>query len=199
MPAPKKINYSIIEPHWRAGIKSPTELAAEYSQLTGVEITRVALIRYFQRKGIPRSLAGQIREKADEMVAAMVTPTKVTKPSNGGMVTPRTDEEIVHDNATAVATIRMAHRADIRRARSILAKAMEDLEESEDDVKTRIACVKAAAEALRTVVALEREAWGMQAEEPPAPEEPETDPVEVARRIAFLLASADNAMRAIPH
>ena len=55
MPARKKVDYERIEPGWRAGALSPSQLAAEYTDATGVSVSRSAIIKHFTELGIPRA------------------------------------------------------------------------------------------------------------------------------------------------
>lgn len=54
MPARKKVDYERIEPGWRAGVLSPAQLAAEYTEATGVSVSHAAIIKHFKKLGVPR-------------------------------------------------------------------------------------------------------------------------------------------------
>lgn len=54
MAAKAKIDWSLIEPDWRAGTKSGQQLAEEYSLATGVSVTRAAISKHFKARGIER-------------------------------------------------------------------------------------------------------------------------------------------------
>ena len=70
----QKIDYDRIERGWRAGILSPRQLAAAYEEETGQKVSHAAIIKHFTRLGIPRNLAEKIKAKSDAMVTqAMVT------------------------------------------------------------------------------------------------------------------------------
>ena len=53
--ARKQIDYDLIEPGWRAGIKSPAQLAADYEKETGTPVSRVAIIKHFTGRGVSRT------------------------------------------------------------------------------------------------------------------------------------------------
>lgn len=70
----QKIDYERIERGWRAGILSPRQLAAAYEEETGQKVSHAAIIKHFTKLGIPRNLAEKIKAKSDAMVTqAMVT------------------------------------------------------------------------------------------------------------------------------
>lgn len=125
--ARKQIDYDLIEPGWRAGIKSPAQLAAEYEKETGTPVSRVAIIKHFEGRGIPRNLAAKIQAKADAIVAA----SEVT-----GLVSPETtakEQEIVEAAALTSAQVQVSHRRDIRRGRELAMKLMGELEGITDE------------------------------------------------------------------
>lgn len=122
MAATKKVDYARIEPGWRAGILSPRQLAAQYTKETGDPVSHAAIVNHFKKAGIDRDLAAKIRAKAD----AMVTQAMVT-----GKVTPEPlvpERQVIEDNATQIASVRIGHRKDIARARSVAANLLTELE-----------------------------------------------------------------------
>lgn len=211
MAAPRKIDYQTIEPDWVAGLKSPAQIAAEYTERTGVSVSHVAITKHFKRAGIARSLKARIMEKAESMVTASMVSGKVDSE------TIRRDSEIVEGGALAVANIRIGQRSDIARAKSLTMKLLGELEAITDhadlfeqltqclkeatgsqqmalfmrvlDLPSRIKGSKELADNLRTLISLEREAWGIDSAPPPADDTP-MDEMELARRVAFLLAQA---------
>ncbi|MFT0137364.1 hypothetical protein ACEK07_04875 [Alcanivoracaceae bacterium MT1] len=109
----KRIDYDRIEAGWRAGLLSPRQLAAQYTEDTGETVSHAAIINHFKKQGVPRDLSAKIRAKSDAMVtAAMVTE----------QVTPETvtrDREIVDSGAEALKTVRLTQRKDVQRSRRI--------------------------------------------------------------------------------
>ena len=57
MAAPKKIDYDRIEPGWRAGLLSPHQLAALYTEETGQKVSHAAIIKHFKKSCIARDLS----------------------------------------------------------------------------------------------------------------------------------------------
>lgn len=77
MAAIRKIDYERIEPDWRAGVKSVQQLAQEYTERTGVSVTKAAINKHFKGRGIPRDLTAKIRAKVEEKVLASKVSGKV--------------------------------------------------------------------------------------------------------------------------
>lgn len=207
----KSVDYDRIEAGWRAGILSPRQLAAQYTEETGDSISHAAVIKHFNKQGIPRDLTEQIRAKSD----AMVTRAMVTE-----QVTPETklrDRTIVDVNAQAIADVRLAHRKDIHRARRLTNALLDELEQ-ETDPETlqalrglgemlrnpddrgndklndiyqaiishpeRSKTMKVLTESLTKLVDMERTAFGMDAKEQALPGQPGFVPLSVA--VAFV-------------
>lgn len=188
MAATKKVDYARIEPGWRAGILSPRQLAAQYTEETGDPVSHAAIVNHFKKAGIDRDLAAKIRAKAD----AMVTQAMVT-----GKVTPQPavpERQVIEDNATQIASVRISHRKDIARARSVAANLLTELElqtgpdaaamladlgelmRSPDDkgqdklaeiyqkvisLPGRVKTMKDMGDSMRVLIGLEREAYGI--------------------------------------
>lgn len=191
MAAPRKIDYERIEPAWRAGVKSPAQLAAEYTRETGVSVSHAAIIKHFKKLGVPRDLAAKVRAKADAMVMESMVTGKVAT------VTTKRDAEIIDQSATLVAQVHISHRTDIGRARKLCLILLTELEATTEGVAaleqldellqktekgdasaetregvsralqkvislpSRASTLKALADSLKTLVTLEREAWGI--------------------------------------
>lgn len=121
MAAKPKVNYDLIEPDWRAGIKSPNQLVAEYTAATGVSVTRMAIVNHFEKAGIPRDMKAKIKAKADAKVAAsLVAP-------QGSRLTTATETAIVEANAEQNAQVQIRHRADINAAQALTKKLWGEL------------------------------------------------------------------------
>lgn len=186
MPAAKKIDYEQIEAGWRAGIKSPHQLARDYTEDTGVAVSHAAIIKHFKRLGVPRDLAAKVQAKADRMVTESMVTGKVTP------VTTKTDSEVIDASALEVATIRVSHRKDISRSRTLAIALLGELESETDNIALfqalgemlrspdergndklndlyrkvisnagRVDSMKKLAETLRVLVTMEREAYGI--------------------------------------
>ena len=186
MAAPKKVDYERIEPGWRAGIKSPSQLAAEYTEETGVSVSHAAIIKHFKRLGVPRDLKAKVISKADAMVMQAMVTGKVTA------ATTLRDSELITRGALDVAQVRLSHRVDITRMRRLVLDLLAELEcqtgnlelferlgemlRSDDErsqdkrndlyqrvISTagRIDGLKKLADAMKVLIGLEREAYGL--------------------------------------
>lgn len=125
MAAPKKVDYERIEPGWRAGVLSPHQLAAQYTEDTGVKVSHAAIIKHFTKLNVPRDLNAKIQAQADAMVTKALVTEKVTKDR---LVT--NEGKIVNAGAEQVAEIRLFHRKSTTRLQTIIAAQMEELEAS---------------------------------------------------------------------
>ena len=128
MAAPKKIDYDRIEPGWRAGLLSPHQLASLYTEETGQKVSHAAIIKHFKKSGIARDLSSKINDRANAMVTeAMVTGKVTSKPSIP-------DSSIIEQGAVQVATVKLAHRRDIHRARNLANALLDELEKQTDPI-----------------------------------------------------------------
>lgn len=186
MAAPKKVDYARIEPDWRAGIKSPKQLASEYEADTGTKVSHTAIIKHFTKLGVPRDLSQKIKDKAEAMVSQSMVAGKVSAE------TLAKDTEIIEANATAIATIQLDHRKDIKRHRLLAMKLLQEIEAETDDSElfeklgelmlspdasgkdrlnelyhkvistpSRIDSMKKLSETLKNLISLERQALGL--------------------------------------
>ena len=212
MAAPRKVDYEAIEAGWRAGLKSPQQLAFEYTEATGIKVSRSAIIKHFEKLGVPRDLRAKVQAKAEAMVAEAMVTGKVSS------VTTITSSAIIAAAAEDVARVRIAHRSDITRMRALVLRLLAECEAESADpalfaeigellrspdekgadrlneayqkaisLPTRIKGVKDLADTLRVLVALEREAYGIGGPEDPPPPSQGHGIEETAARLAFVL------------
>lgn len=213
MAAPRKVDYEAIEPGWRAGLKSVAQLAAEYTEDTGIAVTRAAIVKHFQKLGVPRDLSAKVKAKADAMVAEAMVTGKVST------ATTLKDAAIIDAAATDVVRVRLSHRRDITRFRELVLKLLTECEAESADpaifqeigeilrnpddsgqdrlndayqkaisLPQRIKGVKELADTLKTLVGLEREAYGIDTTpEVPKDQEP-TNKDDLVRRILLILS-----------
>lgn len=164
MAAPRKVDYARIEAGWRAGIKSAPQLAAEYTAETGVSVSHVAITKHFKKLGVPRDLAAKVKAKADAMVIAAMVANKVDATK---------EASIIVEAAGQQAAVRLSHRSDISRARALVLSQLTELEclkVGELSIDRRVSTTKTMSDTLKTLITLEREAWGLAADSTPDPE-----------------------------
>lgn len=171
-----------IELDYRAGIKSLREVA------DGSGVSHVTISKRAKKLGWVRDLKAKIQAKADDLVNKAM----VNKPVNTASAV--SERETIDANAQAVANVKLAHRKDIPRARTITMALLEELEQqtgaenvamlqsmgdllrSEDEygrdklndlyqkiisLPGRAKTMKDLGDSLRVLIALERQAFGL--------------------------------------
>jgi hypothetical protein len=119
-----------IEQLYRAGLLSVREIAATCG------VSHTAIQKKAKAGSWERDLKAKIKAKADSLVAKAEVATQVATE------TLATERGIVDANAQVIANIRMAHRADIGRARrlaNLLLDELEGLTEEQGTLKELIA------------------------------------------------------------
>jgi hypothetical protein len=122
MPKPKTIalkvpiDWELIEKDWRAGIKTKLQMSQEYA------VSRAAMDKHFDKRGITRDLKEKIRLKAEAMVAQQAVTKEVTQKR---IVT--TENEIITVNASILAAASNRHRTGLTKAWGIVEMLMDEL------------------------------------------------------------------------
>lgn len=120
-PAPRpEVDWERIELDYRAAIKTLRQIAEEHG------ITHGAINKRAKRDGWERDLTEKIKAKADALVSKAAVSTQVSKESK------LAERQVVDANAHAVADVRLGHRRDIRRARSLTNALLDELERETD-------------------------------------------------------------------
>ena len=112
-PAP---DWEKIEADYRAGIKTLRQIAGEHG------VTHGAINKRAKRDGWSRDLTAKIAAKANELVSKSAVSTPVSTESR------ISEREVVDANAQAIVSVRLSHRRDIQRSRSITMRLLEELE-----------------------------------------------------------------------
>jgi hypothetical protein len=190
------IDWEAVERDYRAGVMSLREIGKEHG------LSHVAIQKRASTYKWSRDLQAKIRAKAEELVTKQLVTTTITKER---LVT---EAQVIEAGAARIAQVKTAHRQDIERARDLTKSLLDELElqtadpellaqlgelmrdpESNSDrlndlykkiVSTpgRIDSTKKLVETMRTVVTMEREAYGI-----------DSSPAEVAQTgIAAFLA-----------
>ena len=113
----KPIDWERIELDYRAGVMSLREIAAQHPDTNHVAIARKA-----KSEGWTRDLSERIKAKAEDLVTRAAVTADVTA------ARAVTEKQVVEANALDQASVRLAHRKDIQRKRSIVARLMDELE-----------------------------------------------------------------------
>ena len=177
------LDWEAVERDWRAGIKMKQQISKEHG------VSRAAMDKRFAKLGIERDLREKIQSTADALVTQALVTRQVTP------LDPVTEKEIVDVNAQAVAMVQIRHREDIGRGRSLTNRLFDELEVmcvSKEELaeladmlngqekvsdrsvelfhkiighNNRVGSVKQLVETLKNLIALERQAFGMDKEE----------------------------------
>ncbi len=183
-----KVDYDRIERGWRAGILSPRQLAAAYEEETGQKVSHAAIIKHFTKLGIPRNLAEKIKAKSDAMVTqAMVTEqvTPVTIKRDQEIIEDAATQltnirlgqrkDIQRSRKIAMSLFdELEHQVGIENVENL--EKLGELLRSEDDkgrdalndlymkiisMPGRVKSMKDLSDTLKTLIALERQAFGL--------------------------------------
>lgn len=185
------VDWQAIEPHWRAGIRTPTAISKQFG------VSRAAIIKHARKHGWERDLRPDITAKADRIVASSAVtqdwPEVVTP-----KVTPEplfTDAQITEAGAQQLAMVQLGHREDIAMLRSIIRglarelsltidaperfgmiydalsnpsepaiAALRDMADLINSLPARTKIAKDLADALHKCIGMEREAFGLDTE-----------------------------------
>lgn len=112
----KLIDWEAVELHYRAGIRSLKDIGTEYG------VSDAGIIKRAKRDGWERDLRAKIQAKAEAKVSASLVSAEVSAQTKAS------ERQIVDANANKIADVRLAHRHDIQRKRSIVARLMDELE-----------------------------------------------------------------------
>lgn len=184
----KVVDWEAMEPHYRAGAKSLSQLASEFG------CSDAAIVKHAKKHGWSRDKAAQVRAKADEKVRAATVSESVR--AQRAQTKAKHQEAVLDAEAEVQSQVRLRHRSDIRRLRNLAAKLTDELEQQTDNLPlyqelgellrspndngvdklndlyhkvistgSRVSAVKQLAEILEKIIKLEREAFGIDREE----------------------------------
>ncbi len=182
--APQKLDWSKVEPLYRAGVRSLPELAEEFG------VSHTAIAKHAKKNGWERDLKARIQAKADAKVSeAMVS-------AEGFTADHATETLRVEVEAEVQARLRLHHRKDITKYRAMGMHLAQQLDELGDEEKlpVRVQAFKALTETLARLVTMEREAYGIGDAPPPPPNETVDIPA-LARRIAFAFSTTTRTLQ----
>ena len=120
MGSKQAFDWEAIERDYRAGLLSIREVAARHG------CTHTAINKRAKADGWERDLQAKIKAKAEALVSKREVSNEVSSKAA------ETERQIVEANAEAIVSVRMAHRGDIRRSRSLANKLLAELEQLTD-------------------------------------------------------------------
>jgi hypothetical protein len=209
--ARKEVDWDGMEPEWRAGIISKLQLSEKYC------VSRAAIDKHWDKLGVERDLTAKIRQAADALVtsdAVAVAGDQVTARPEVD------EGAVVRANAELQANVIRGQRKDVMRYRTLCQTLVAELESESNDpnvfhelgellksgdastdklneayrkaisLPQRIDGIKKLAETLKTLIGLERQAFGIadNAEGETKKEEGQESMIELARKVAFTVA-----------
>jgi len=208
----RDIDWSAIELDWRAGIKSATQIGAEHG------LSHTAIIKRFRKLGVERDLQAKIRAKAAALVsahevsAAVRAETKITDKLTIEVAAKNQADLVLKHRSTIPRYQRLAEsllaELEVQTNNAELFGQLAELLRAPDDkgidklndlyrkvVSTpgRIDSFKKLAETYKTLVGLERQAFGLSDNgnlEADSEKQAPITPNDAARRIAFTLLQA---------
>ncbi|KUQ08864.1 hypothetical protein AWI07_12430 [Enterobacter roggenkampii] len=110
-----KPDWEAIESAYRAGVLSVRELAGKYG------ISHQAISKRAKKEGWERDLKAKVQAKADALVAKREVAKQVATEST------ISERQLIEATAEVIATVRMEHRGDIRRARELTNTLFDEL------------------------------------------------------------------------
>ncbi len=119
-PGPRSPDWERIELDYRAGIKTLRQIADENG------ITHGAINKRAKRDGWERDLTQKIQDKADALVSKAAVSSEVSTDTKAR------ERAVIDANAQAVADVRLGHRRDVHRARQLMNRLMDELEQQTD-------------------------------------------------------------------
>jgi len=214
----KAIQWELMDADWAAGIKTPRQMAADYTTLTGQKVSHEGIRKHYEETKLPRDLQGRIKQRAQQLVDKHLTAELTRLPE-------ATERQVIEVAAKNQADITLRHRADIQRYKSLASSLLDELEattankelfdqvgfllRSEDEkgvdklnevyqkvmsLPGRTSVMKQLAETMKILIGLERQAFGMSDNANGDGDQPKEKPAELntdtARRLAYILTSA---------
>ncbi|HEC1398745.1 hypothetical protein N8X75_10965 [Enterobacter hormaechei subsp. xiangfangensis] len=110
-----KPDWEAIETAYRAGVMSLREIASQHG------ISEGAIRKRAKRDDWSRDLNAKIQQKADDLVRKQEVRKQVRNEST------LTERVLIEATAEVIATVRMEHRGDIRRARELTNRLFDEL------------------------------------------------------------------------
>lgn len=117
-------DWEAIESAYRAGVMSLREIASQHG------ISEGAIRKRGKRDDWPRDLNAKVKERADDLVRKAEVRKQVRTE------TVLSERVLIEATAEVIATVRMQHRGDIRRARTLANALFDELEAECADVES---------------------------------------------------------------
>lgn len=112
----KKVDWEAVEIQYRAGIRSLKDIGSEFG------VSDAGILKRAKRDGWVRDLKSKIRAKADAKVSASLVSGEVSAQTKVA------EAAVIEAESTVQARIRLTHRTDIARSRSLAMALLGELE-----------------------------------------------------------------------
>jgi hypothetical protein len=119
-PAKPIIDWEAVELHYRAGIRSLKDMGAEYG------VSDAGILKRAKRDGWTRNLKAKIQAKAEAKVSAAAVSAQVSEQKAAN------ETQVIEANADLQYRIRLEHRSDIGRTRSLFRALLGEIEAETD-------------------------------------------------------------------
>lgn len=187
------IDWERVELDYRAGVSTLREIGANCG------VSPAMIIKRAKKDGWDRDLEAKIKAKAEAAVNAAAVNAEVNKANS--VYRAASERETIEANAAAIVSVRLRHRSSVKRASEQSDKLLSYLESTDIDgenAREFAGTLKQLADTQKSLITLEREAWGLAAtpDKPQDADQP-IDPIEGARRLAFVLARADQQLQQV--
>lgn len=118
-----RVDWSLIDPHWKAGILSVAELSRRFG------VSRPGITKHYEEAGVERNLTPQIRDRATELVnrATAAGLDEVAPAAAPASQDAPTDAETVDVNARVQAAAILRHRRDVVAAQELTFELLHEL------------------------------------------------------------------------
>lgn len=121
------VKWEDIDADWKAGIKSPYQIADEYEERTGYRPAVKTIVQHYAMAGVPRDLSGQITAaataKARQVAGELLSPEEVAL-----LKARELDEEIIEANAATIAGALIGHRRAVKRYHTMTLQLLAEIE-----------------------------------------------------------------------
>lgn len=153
-------DWEAVQLAYRLGLRSLRSIGADHG------LTEGAIRKRAKKEEWPRDLKAKVKAKAEEMVRKAEVRKQVRKASSP------TENQQVEIGARVQSEIILGHRRDVPRARALVMRLLGEAENATKalPLAARATVVKSLADAMRTLIGLEREAFNIgEGDSPPPP------------------------------
>jgi transposase-like protein len=145
----KPIDWERIELDYRAGILTLRELSEKHG------VSHVTIHKRAKRDEWSRDLAAKIQAKVEELANR----AEANRSDNKNAAV--NEREVINSSAEAILAITTGHKGRARRHGELVDKLLVELEGSDENLAARVDISKKLGETLKTLIAIERDAFGI--------------------------------------